>query len=54
MKHLHIRQQQAVADRLQSERWLKALQIILEHQEDPHASSTLRSLCGVRRYVKLR
>ena len=34
MKPLHIRQQQTVADPLQLERVLKALKIILEHQED--------------------
>jgi hypothetical protein len=38
MKALHIRQQQTVADPLQSERLLKALKIILEHQEDQEAS----------------
>jgi hypothetical protein len=43
MKALHIRQQQTVADPLQSERLLKALKIILEHQEDPDASSILGS-----------
>ena len=32
MKPLYIRQQQTVADPLQSERLLKALTIILEHQ----------------------
>ena len=41
MKALHIRQQQTVADPLQSERLLKALKIILEHQEDHEASSIL-------------
>jgi hypothetical protein len=34
MKALHIRQPQTGADRLQSERVLKALKIMLEHQED--------------------
>ena len=33
MKPLYIRQQQTVADPLQAERLLKALTIILEHQE---------------------
>ena len=41
MKPLDIRQQQTVADPLQSERLLKALRIILEHQEDSHGSRTL-------------
>jgi hypothetical protein len=41
MKALHIRQQRTVADPLQSERLLKALKIILEHQEDQDASSML-------------
>ena len=41
MKPLYIRQQQTMADPLQSERLLKALTIILEHQEDEDASSTL-------------
>jgi len=41
MKPLYIRQQQTVADPLQSERLLKALRIILEHQEDSHGSRTL-------------
>jgi hypothetical protein len=43
MKALHIRQPQTVADPLQSERLLKALKIILEHQEDHEASSILCS-----------
>jgi hypothetical protein len=34
MKPLHIRQPHTVADPLQSERVLKALTILLEHQED--------------------
>jgi hypothetical protein len=38
MKALHIRQPQTVAYPLQSERLLKALKIILEHQEDQDAS----------------
>ena len=41
MKPLYIRQQQTVADPLQSERLLKALRIILEHQEDSNGSRTL-------------
>ena len=41
MKPLHMRQQQTVADPLQLERVLKALQIIVEHQEDKYASSPL-------------
>jgi hypothetical protein len=41
MKPLYIRQQQTVADPLQSERLLKALTIILEHQEDSNGSRTL-------------
>ena len=41
MKPLYIRQQQTVADPLQSERLLKALTIILEHQEDRNGSRTL-------------
>ena len=41
MKPLYIRQQQTVADPLQSERLLKALRIILEHQEDSNGSSIL-------------
>ena len=40
MKPLYIRQQQTVADPLQSERLLKALTIILEHQEDSNGSRT--------------
>jgi hypothetical protein len=39
MKSLRIRHQQMVADPLQSERVLRALTIILEHQEAPDASS---------------
>jgi hypothetical protein len=39
MKALHIRQQQRVTDPLQTERLLKALHIILEHQENHNASS---------------
>ena len=39
MKALHIRQQQRVTDPLQTERLLKALHIILEHQEKQDASS---------------
>jgi hypothetical protein len=41
MKTLHIRSQRTVADPLQSERVLKALRIILEHQENTDASSLL-------------
>ena len=41
MKPLYIRQQQTVADPLQSERLLKALTIILEHQENSNGSCTL-------------
>jgi hypothetical protein len=41
MKTLRIRDQLTIADPLQSERVLKALTIILEHQEDPEASSLL-------------
>jgi hypothetical protein len=36
MKPLYIRQQQTVADPLQSERLLKALTIILEHHKPCH------------------
>jgi hypothetical protein len=43
MKALRIRQQQTVADPLQWERLLKALTIILEHQEDNKGSRTLCS-----------
>ena len=43
MKALRIRQQQTVTDPLQSERLLKALTIILEHQEDSNGSSMLCS-----------
>jgi hypothetical protein len=41
MKTLRIRDQLTVADPLQLERVRKALTIILEHQEDPEASSLL-------------
>ena len=41
MKTLRIRSQLTVADPLQAERLLKALRIILEHQEAPDASSLL-------------
>ena len=41
MKHLSIRQEQILADPLQQERLLRALRIILEHQEDAGASRTL-------------
>ena len=41
MKTLHIRSQRTGADPLQSERVLKALRIILEHQENTDASSLL-------------
>ena len=43
MKPLYIRQQQTVADPLQSERLLKALTIILEHQEDSNGSHSMRA-----------
>ena len=42
MKPLRIRHQQMVADPLRLERVLKALTIILEHQEDSDASSRAR------------
>ena len=41
MNALHIRPQQTVADPLQLERWLKALKITREHQEDQEARSRL-------------
>jgi hypothetical protein len=41
MKHLYVRHEQTVADPLQQERVLRALRIILEHQEDADASRTL-------------
>jgi hypothetical protein len=41
MKHLSIRHEQIVADPLRQERLLRALRIILEHQEDADASRTL-------------
>lgn len=41
MKHLRIRQQLSVTDPLQRERLLRALKLILEHQEEPDASRTL-------------
>jgi hypothetical protein len=41
MKHLRIRQQLSVADALQRERLLRALKLILEHQEANDASSNL-------------
>jgi hypothetical protein len=41
MKHLYVRHEQTVADPLQQERVLRALRIILEHQEDSDASRTL-------------
>ena len=41
MKSLRIRNQHMVADPLQSERVLKALTIMLEHQEDTDARSPL-------------
>jgi hypothetical protein len=41
MKTLRIRDQLTAADPLQLERVLKALTIILEHQEAPAASSLL-------------
>ena len=44
MKTLRIRSQRTVADPLQAERVLKALTIILEHQEDPNASRLLYTL----------
>ena len=43
MKPLRIRHQQMVADPLQSERVLKALTIMLAHQENRHRS---RPLCS--------
>ena len=43
MKALRIRQQQTVTDPLQSARLLKALTILLEHQEDSHGSRMLGS-----------
>ena len=43
MKSLHIRQQQVVLDPLSAERLLRALKIIIEHEEVTHASSTLRA-----------
>src|SRR5262249_49860616 len=47
MKTLRIRSQLTAADPLQAERLLKALRIILEHQEAPDASSLLTN--GVSR-----
>ena len=41
MKTLRMRSQYTGADPLQAERVLKALPIILEHQEDPNARSLL-------------
>ena len=41
MKHLRIRQQLFVADPLLKERLLRAIKIILEHQEVQDASSDL-------------
>ena len=41
MKHLYVRHEQTVADPLQQERVLRALRIMLEHQEDADASRTL-------------
>jgi hypothetical protein len=41
MKHLHIRQQLSMADQLRTERLLRALKIIVEHQETQNASSDL-------------
>ena len=58
MKTLRIRSQLTAADPLQAERLLKALRIILEHQEAPNASSllgpnpTLLSLGAIRRKNK--
>jgi hypothetical protein len=43
MNALHIRPQQPVADPLQSECVLKALKLMLEHQEDHEARSILCS-----------
>ena len=43
MKTLRIRSQLTVADPLQAERLLKALRIILEHQEAPNASRGTRT-----------
>jgi hypothetical protein len=42
MKHLQVRHQYPVADPLQQERVRRALRIIVEHQEEDHASRTLR------------
>jgi hypothetical protein len=42
MKHLTMRDQYLVTDPLQDERLLRALRIILEHQEDHHAGGSLR------------
>ena len=52
MKALRIRQQQTVADPLQWERLLKALTIILEHQEDSNGSSMLCSSFSTRHFLK--
>jgi hypothetical protein len=41
MKNLRIRRQLFVADPLQKERLLRAIKIILEHQEAKNASSDL-------------
>jgi hypothetical protein len=41
MKHLQVRRKVSVADPLQLERLLRALKIILEHQEKIDASCTL-------------
>jgi len=41
MKHLSVRRQTSVADPLQQERLRRALTIIMEHQEEDHASRTL-------------
>jgi hypothetical protein len=42
MKNLRIRRQQFVIDPLQKERLLRAIKIILEHQEAKNASQLLR------------
>jgi hypothetical protein len=41
MKHRYGRHQQTVADPLQQERVLRALRIMLDHQEDAEASRPL-------------
>jgi hypothetical protein len=41
MKQLHIRYQTSVAEPLRHERLRRALAIIMDHQEDHHASCSL-------------